>query len=112
MNICRDCKHLIGGNGGIWTYLCGKAERIPIIDPVTGESGFAAKNDLGGSYVTSDQYENCKTINTTGECKMFENVPSEKEVTDEIEGKSYSVGGEVQESGSTQALLPDGGKRE
>ncbi len=74
MNICKNCKHVVRkeDDTNIWSYLCGKAERLAGVDPVTGEHGYHGKNDLGGSYITQDKFEYCKKVNPTGECQMYE----------------------------------------
>ena len=73
MKTCVSCKHLRRkGPTNIWyDLLCAKAPREVTVCPLTGESGFKGKNDLGGEYVTQDAFRYCRDINK-GDCEMWE----------------------------------------
>ena len=47
-------------------------ERIPTVDPVTGENAFMAKNDLGRTISTRDRWPNARDINTEGLCDKYD----------------------------------------
>lgn len=65
--ICVKCRHHgTTGSTGIWYHqICThpSVERKQIIDPVTGAK----------VYVDGAQYPNCRDINTSGECELFNN---------------------------------------
>ena len=75
--ICASCmhsRHIIKNRAApnVWyNWFCSAAPREATVDPVSGESGYAGKNDLGGNYVTEDPWEYCRNINTNGQCRMF-----------------------------------------
>jgi len=50
-------------------------------DPVTGKKRFMAKNDLGTTYYTDEEFPPCRNINSFGECELFE----EKSKEDQLE---------------------------
>jgi hypothetical protein len=76
LTICTECRHhrLILRNPAapnVWyNHYCGAMEREPTIDPVTGESGFLGRNDLGRTYFTDVAYHHCRDINH-GNCEYF-----------------------------------------
>ena len=70
MNICRDCKHLVGGKEA--PFLCGKKKRTPAVDPITGEKGFTGDIKLGRASLNQDEYERCEKLNPEGKCEVFE----------------------------------------
>ena len=71
MTICANCKFFIK-NGPIWyDQYCGASERRKVIDPVTGEEGYAGKNDFGTAYVSDQQFDFARDVNH-GSCVLYE----------------------------------------
>lgn len=74
--LCIECKHhrhIVQNPAAphVWyNHQCGAVEREPTIDPVTGESGYLGRNDLGTTYITEDRYAFCRDINR-GNCEYF-----------------------------------------
>jgi hypothetical protein len=74
MKICVDCNYHEKGKTDIWFdqfCLCPEVRREEAIDPVSGETGFMGRNDLGGTYITDYPYPFCRDINK-GDCEHFE----------------------------------------
>lgn len=59
-------------SANIWyNHLCHAVAREPGIDFVTGERGFKTRNDLGQLYVSDQEFEYCRDINTQGNCEYY-----------------------------------------
>jgi len=76
--ICVNCKHHHEKpdprNINIWySHICQHPEvkRQEEQNPVTGEIGYAAKNDLGTVYITDESHPYCRDINH-GNCPLYE----------------------------------------
>ncbi len=74
MNICAKCIHF-RSEGPIWyDQYCGAVdvERVAVVDPVSGESTYSGKNDLGGLYYTEEKRPHARDINKDGQCPHYE----------------------------------------
>lgn len=77
MTICAECKHVLriirnqACPTSWYNYQCAAAPRPPAIDPVTGEHGWATRNDLGRDTVSDQKFNYCRDVNT-GQCSLFE----------------------------------------
>ncbi|HEY6020891.1 MAG TPA: hypothetical protein VIY48_13625 [Candidatus Paceibacterota bacterium] len=75
--LCKDCKfhrHIVRNPSApqVWyNHFCGASELPESIDPVTGETGFAAVNDFGNQYFSDVQFRYCRDVNTDGNCPLF-----------------------------------------
>lgn len=72
--ICRNCKNARCEEKGsnIWyNWYCTASPREEATDYVTGEKGFKGVNDLGGEYVTNEQFFHCRDINKNGQCEKY-----------------------------------------
>ena len=74
MGYCVDCQHLRrAGPSNIWYDLyCAQAPREAAVDPVTGEAGFKATNDLGRALVVPESLEHCRDVRETSACQYAE----------------------------------------
>lgn len=63
-------------NIDVWyNHFCRSPEvaRTEEQDPVSGKIGFADKNDLGGIYITDEQFPYCRDINH-GNCQHYQSL--------------------------------------
>jgi len=77
MKICVECRHHRGDRAGdaLWhDHRCGATTLKPMQDPVTGQHGYSAKNDLGSVYMTDERHPYCRDINPKGKCGLFEEM--------------------------------------
>lgn len=74
MNTCANCKHVLYTNiegKPIWyNIFCKASRRREATDPVTGEKGFVASNDLGGTFVSDQRFDFARDVNK-GNCILF-----------------------------------------
>lgn len=71
MVFCIHCTHF-RNNGPHWyDQFCGASLREEGIDPVSGNKGYVAVNDLGRRYITDEPYAYARDINTDGTCSLF-----------------------------------------
>ena len=56
---------------GWYNQICKAVAREPGIDFVTGQEGYVGRNDLGNTYITEDEFEYCRNINTRGNCEYY-----------------------------------------
>ena len=72
--ICAQCMNIKRrGRGEIWYDLyCTerKVQKEIGVDPVTGETGYKSKNDLGGEYISEYPEPYCRDVNK-GNCPYF-----------------------------------------
>ena len=74
MTICIRCRHhAVNTRGGHnwWNHCCKANPRQSATDPVTGSSGYIARNDLQNLHFTDEQYPHCRSINY-GNCPHYE----------------------------------------
>jgi len=73
--ICVKCRHHNGADptDQWYKHLClhPALERTSEVDPVTGLTGYAKRNDLGGVHITAENHPNCRDHNH-GNCTHFE----------------------------------------
>ena len=76
--ICVQCKHYCGpGKLHPWhRHRCTHPdfEKQQEQDPVTGDIGFAGRNDLGRVAIDDERYPYCRDINH-GNCEKFDAKP-------------------------------------
>ena len=72
--ICAECRHVVRDGDGYWSFLCGHpSQRKPLSrSPITGERGYASRNDLGGIYFDDKELPHCSKLNSDGNCNLFE----------------------------------------
>ena len=79
--ICVNCKHFIDLDPGcraFSAYRCAASPREKATDPVTGNTryilivGFGPVGPPVGPSYTSHEFAECATINTHGNCDLYE----------------------------------------
>jgi len=76
---CKHYRHMVQNEAATeawYNHKCAHpdVENMKCIDPVTGEEGWALKNDLGRTCIMTDdanRYPYCRDVND-GTCAMFE----------------------------------------
>lgn len=69
--VCTNCKMLLKGEH-IWDSPCKAKPLKKKRDPYDGQEKYFIINLLGGTNFTDQEFADCRTINTNGQCKFFE----------------------------------------
>lgn len=72
LTICKDCKHFICYGSNWYDQRCGASKLPKSINPVTGKEQYKTKNDLGRTVYTDNPHRDCRDVNTSGNCSLYE----------------------------------------
>jgi hypothetical protein len=77
--LCKDCKfhrHIVRNPSApeVWyNHYCAASPLPETVDPVTGATGYASRNDLGRDIIVDEPYNYCREIND-GNCHLFQSA--------------------------------------